>query len=366
MESKSQKLFVIAGEASGDLHASKLIKSINIMNSNIQFLGHGGNKMKSQGMKIIEHTSDLSVMGFLEVLYHLPRLISIRNDTIKRIKKEKPIGIILVDYPGFNLSIAKKLQKLEIPIFYFILPQVWAWKESRVKILKNSVNYLLSIIPFEKSWFLSRGLDVKYVGHPFSKQANENQKPQLVDSNKIILLLPGSRQQEINRHLPIFLNVIKKIKSNYPEVQFILGKSTDVNLPKLPKYITVEENPQKAMSISTAAIVSSGTATLECAVRSLPIVVCYKTSMISWLIIKLLSKIKYISIVNLILNKSAVVELLQYKMTEKSIYSNIIPLIDKQSKKRKSILKNYRLLNSLLGEKDTYNESAKYILSKIN
>tara|TARA_B110000444_G_scaffold259595_1_gene303845 strand:+ start:2159 stop:3259 length:1101 start_codon:yes stop_codon:yes gene_type:complete len=366
LEHKSQKLFIIAGEDSGDLHASELIKSIKIINSNIQFLGHGGNRMKSQGMKIIEHISNLSVMGFSEVVYHLPRLISIRNNTVERIKKEKPVGIILVDYPGFNLSIAKKLKKIGIPIFYFILPQVWAWKEGRIKILKNSGIYLLSIIPFEKSWFLSKGLEVKYVGHPFSKQINKSKKIKLKNNNKIILLLPGSRQQEIKKHLPIFLNVIKKIKNEYPEVQFLLGKSEYINLPKLPKYIVIVDEPQKVMSTSTAGIVSSGTATLECAVRNLPIVVCYKTSTISWLIIKFLSKIKYISIVNLILNKPAVVELLQSKMTEKNIYNNIIPLMDKQSKKRENILKNYKLLNSLLGKKDTYNESAQYILNKIN
>ena len=370
-EAKMKKYFIIAGEPSGDLHGSKLIRAIKNLHPNSSFMGHGGNKMKNEGMRIIEHIDDLSIMGFTEVLRHLPRLIKVMDATLNAISQSNPDRIILIDYPGFNLRLAKKLSSFDIPITYFILPQVWAWKEKRIKNMKKFIGQAISIFPFEKDWFISRGLKVEYFGHPFMDIEHVDEttksfyKRHSLDLNSPILtLLPGSRQQEIDRHWPIFLETVKLIKRQHPNLQVIVGKASNVNLDNCPSNFKIETNAKKAILAGTVGLVSSGTATLECAIEGLPIVVCYKLFPVSWLITKIFVKIKYSSIINIIMDRRVVPELLQDNMNPELILKTISPLFDMESEKRKEMLLGYEKLKNSLGNPGVYARIAESIIEK--
>ena len=366
-----KKYFIIAGEPSGDLHGSKLIRAIKNSQPNSSFMGHGGNNMKNEGMRIIEHIDNLSIMGFTEVLRHLPRMIKIMSATVNAISQSNPDRIILIDYPGFNLRLAKKLSSFKIPITYFILPQAWAWKEKRIKNMKKFIGQAISIFPFEKDWFISRGLNVEYFGHPFMDIEHVDEttksfyKRHSLDLNRPILtLLPGSRQQEIDRHWPTFLETVKLIKRQYPNLQVIVGKASNVNLDNCPSNFKIETNAKKAILAGTVGLVSSGTATLECAIEGLPIVVCYKLFPVSWLITKIFVKIKYSSIINIIMDRQVVPELLQDNMNPELILKTISPLFDMESEKRKEIFLGYEKLKNSLGNPGVYARIAESIIEK--
>ncbi len=371
MQSQPKKYFLIAGESSGDLHGANLIKAIKSFEINSSFMGHGGDKMLDAGMEIYEHTSNLNIMGFSEIITHLPRMFRIMEKTKELIKEKAPDKIILIDYPGFNLRLAKKIKHLKIPITYFILPQIWAWNQKRINLMKKYIDQSISIIPFEKNWFELRGLPVKYVGHPFSEPISQNEtKKDLLakhgfnKSDPILILLPGSRQQEIEKHWPVFIKTVSDVKKRISNLQVLVICAPNIKINKIPNHIRTESNTRLALSVASAAIVSSGTATLECAVENIPIVVCYKMSVYSWFIVKTLAKQKYISLVNLIANDNVVKEFLQYNLTTSNLSNAIIPLLDKQNNSRLNILKKYKKIRDLLGKPGVYNRAAKHILGK--
>tara|TARA_A100001037_G_C15150557_1_gene638969 strand:+ start:2339 stop:3469 length:1131 start_codon:yes stop_codon:yes gene_type:complete len=372
MDSTPLKFFLIAGEPSGDLHGGRLIKAIQRLEPNSSFMGHGGKFMQNAGMQLLEHSDDLTMMGFTEVVKHLPRMMHILRKTSNTIERTKPNRVILIDYPGFNLRLAKKIKKLNIPITYFILPQVWAWKEKRVKTMKSVLNQALSIFPFEHDWFKSKGLKIDYVGHPFADKEHFDesskefyQRHNLTIEHPLLVLLPGSRQQEIDRHWTIFLDTAKTLKQIHPNLQIMVGKSPHVNLSPLPNHFKIEKNSRKAIIAGTAALVSSGTATLECAVEDTPLVVCYKLSCISWFIAKNLTKIPFASIVNLIANKKIVPEYLQHNMTKDNLVKALLPLIDQNNEERKRMLTRFDTVRLTLGKPGVYNRAAEAILSKM-
>ena len=366
-----KKFFLIAGEPSGDLHGGKLIRAIKEHHPNSSFMGHGGDGMKEEGMRIIEHIDNLSIMGFAEVLRHLPRMIKIMDETLKAISMSKPDRIILIDYPGFNLRLVKKLSYLNIPVTYFILPQAWAWKEGRVEIMKKFIDQTISIFPFERDWFESKGLNVDYLGHPFMdvEHLDETTKSfykrhSLDISSPILTLLPGSRQQEVDKHWPIYLETVKLLRKKIINLQVIIGKSPNIKLRDCPGDFKIENNAKKAMIVGKAGLVSSGTATLECAIEGLPIVVCYKLFFLSWVIAKVLVKVKHSSIINLIMDKQVVPELLQKDMKPKLILNKLTELLDDKSEERKTMLADYDKLRTLLGRPGVYNRIAEKILNK--
>jgi lipid-A-disaccharide synthase len=360
--------FLVAGETSGDIHGARLIRSLKKQNPNIRFVGHGGNNMKSEGMEIIESVDSLSMMGFLEVIKHLPYMLMVMGKTIKIIEQLKPDRVILIDYPGFNLRLAKRLKDLPIPITYFILPQVWAWKEKRVEILKKHINQSLCIFPFEQKWFEDRGVYAQYPGHPFSEPyiPEENKleffKRHNLDMSKpLLVLLPGSRQQEIDRHWNVFLSTVDIVLKKKPGIQICVGKTSNVNIETIPKYIRVENKLTKcAILYADVALASSGTATLECAVHDTPVVVCYKMSTLSWILIKLLSKVPYASMVNIIADKRVVPEFLQSKMRPKPISEALLRLFG-QSHDKKEILFHFEGVRRSLGLPGVYKRAAQAI-----
>ena len=363
------KFFLVAGEPSGDLHGAKLIKAIKSLNPLTSFVGHGGSLMEGEGMKIVEHINKLSVMGFKEVVVHLPRIWKIMISTISLIEEMKPDRIILIDYPGFNLRLAKSIYKLQIPISYFILPQAWAWKRKRVELVKKYCSQTYSLFPFEKSWYKSKGVNAKFFGHPFmdaelldETRAQFFKKHNLNQKNKIIALLPGSRQQEIVKHWDVYTKTITLLKREVPNLEVVIAKSDNATFPVLDKSFKIETNAKKAIIASDAAIVASGTATLECAVEGTPFVTCYKVSWLTWLLAKYLVKIKYSSIVNLIADKEVVPEFLQSKMQPENIKNKLVELLDDKSEIRHQMLDDFIKVKEKLGSPGVYIKVASDIL----
>ncbi len=371
MNSEPLKFFLVAGEPSGDLHGGKLIRAMQNIHSNSTFMGHGGNAMKDAGMQILEHTDDLAIMGFVEVIKHLPRMMKIMGKTIDTITRTKPDRVILIDYPGFNLRLGKNIQHLGIPITYFILPQVWAWKEKRVETMKAVLDQALSIFPFEQDWFETRGLTTNYVGHPFAEQEHVDetskdfyQRHDLTIEHPVLVLLPGSRQQEVDRHWPIFLKTVERLKQDNPNLQVMVGKAANVSFTPIPNTFKIEDNARKAMVAGTAALVSSGTATLECAVEDTPMVVCYKLSGISWMMAQSMTRIKYAAMVNLIADEKIVPEFLQQDMTPDQLVKAMLPLLDNRSSERKIMLAGFDKVRRTLGIPGVYHRAAEAIIQR--
>ena len=330
--------FIIAGEKSADNHGSYLMKAMLEKNPQICFVGIGGKNMINAGLNSLENLDKMAVMGFLEVIKHYYFFKKLINKIIEKINYYNPIQIILIDYPGFNLRLAKKIkQKIQIPISYYISPQIWAWKENRIETIKKYIDQMLVIFPFEEEWYKARGVNAIFVGHPLFDSWEKSNREKLckilnLNSNKnIIVLYPGSRQQEIRKHLPIMVKAAIKLKSFDDNFQFVLGASDDINWSQwiIPKFIKIEStNPTKALECADIAMIASGTSTIEAAVFGTPMIIIYKMSQVSWWLSKLLVKIKYAGMVNIISNKKIVPELLQNNATPDKLYSTMINLIN--------------------------------------
>ena len=330
--------FIIAGEKSADNHGSYLMKAMLENNPQICFVGIGGKNMINEGLNSLENLDKMAVMGFLEVIKHYYFFKKLINKIIEKINYYNPIQIILIDYPGFNLRLAKKIkQKIQIPISYYISPQIWAWKENRIETIKKYIDQMLVIFPFEEEWYKARGVNAIFVGHPLFDSWEKSNREKLckilnLNSNKnIIVLYPGSRLQEIRKHLPIMVKAAIKLKSFDDNFQFVLGASDDINWSQwiMPKFIKIEStNPTKALECADIAMIASGTATIEAAVFGTPMIIIYKMSQVSWWLSKLLVKIKYAGMVNIISNKKIVPELLQNNATPDKLYSTMINLIN--------------------------------------
>jgi len=327
------RYYIIAGEASGDLHGSNLIKEIRKLDGQAVLRCWGGDLMRQAGAALVKHYRELAFMGFLEVIRNLPAIL--RN--IKFCKQDilafKPDVLVLIDYPGFNLRIAEWARQQGLKIVYYISPQVWAWKENRVKKIKQSVDKMLVILPFEKAFYKKWNYDVEYVGHPLIEviEKEKLQVPAVSFSDKpIIALLPGSRRQEIVKKLPIMLQVA----AFFPGYHFIVAKAPGLEAvfyeALLQPYSNVSSVSGKTYALlmqSEAALVTSGTATLETALFGVPEVVCYKSSNISYQIGKRLIRVKYISLVNLIMDKPIVKELIQDELTPEKLKKELADLL---------------------------------------
>ncbi|PWT94936.1 MAG: lipid-A-disaccharide synthase [Bacteroidetes bacterium] len=316
------RYYIIAGEASGDLHGSNLIKELKKQDPNAVIRGWGGDLMIAAGADIVKHYKDLAFMGFLEVLLNLKTILRNLKFCKEDILLFKPDAIILVDYPGFNIKIAEWAKNENIKVIYYISPQVWAWKEKRVHIIKKCVNKMLVILPFEKEFYKKWNYEVEYVGHPLVEVVEDfkarNPFNSTQNSTPIVALLPGSRKQEILMKLPLMLAVSKY----FPDYKFVVAKAPSLEdnfyAEIMKGYSNVEAVSGRTYDVlirAKAALVTSGTATLETALFGVPEVVCYKGNRISYEIAKRIIKIKYISLVNLIMDKPVVRELIQNALT---------------------------------------------------
>ena len=356
------KYYIIAGEASGDLHGGNLIRELKKLDHDAIIRAWGGDKMKTSGAELVKHYRELAFMGFLEVIKNLPTIL----DNLKFCKKDilqfQPDVLVLIDYPGFNLRIAKWAKQQGLKIIYYISPQVWAWKEARVKSIKQLVDKMLVILPFEEKFYEKWDYKVEYVGHPLVQVINEflEKNPKKEKPGKpIIALLPGSRKQEVVKKLPIMLEASKK----FSDYQFVVAKASSLDdefyadfLNSYPEIMTVKDETYSLLSEAAAALVTSGTATLETALFGVPEVVCYKGSSVSYEIAKRLIKIKYISLVNLIMDKPVVKELIQNDLTVANLVKEL-DIILHDERKIAEIRQDYTDLKNLL-QKDS-NASAR-------
>ena len=350
------KYYIIAGEASGDLHGSNLIKELKKLDADAAIRCWGGDKMQQAGGELVKHYRDLAFMGFAEVLMNLRTILRNLKFCKEDILQFKPDTLILIDYPGFNLRIAKWAKQNGLKVIYYISPQVWAWKESRVKTMKQCIDKMLVILPFEKKYFHDKwNWDVEYVGHPlvevierYKIQGTKNK----FSDKPIIALLPGSRKQEILKKLPVMLEVSKY----FPGHQFIVAQAPSVEydfyktfIQKYPNVSSVTDKTYDLLLQARAALVTSGTATLETALFAVPEVVCYKGSPISYQIGKRLVKVKYIALVNLIMDKLVVKELIQHDLTVDNLKQELQELITNETRIA-AIKKEYADLKQLLSE----------------
>jgi lipid-A-disaccharide synthase len=346
------KYYIIAGEASGDLHGGNLIREIKQRDPAAEIRCWGGDLMQDAGATLVKHYRDLAFMGFVEVVANLRTILRNLDFCKQDIRQFQPDLLIFIDYPGFNLRVADWAKREGFHTVYYISPQVWAWKENRVKTIKASIDKMLVILPFELDFYRKWNYPVSYVGHPLAEviEKYKQDNAQLERNPRMIALLPGSRKQEILKKLPVMLSVTP----SFPDYEFVVAKapgvSDDFYAPLLEKFPNVRTTTNATYAVllqATAALVTSGTATLETALFGVPEVVCYKGNKISYLIAKRLIKVKYISLVNLIMDRLVVKELIQDDMNTQNLVAELKNLLHNQEY-RGRILSDYDQLRALL------------------
>jgi len=355
----SKRIYIISGEASGDLHGANVMKQLYHEQPDLDIRYWGGDKMKAVGGTLAKHIKELAFMGFVEVLMNIRTILRNMKFCKEDILAFKPDALLLIDYPGFNLRIAKWAKENNIKVYYYISPTVWAWKENRVENIRRDVFKLFTILPFEKAFYAKHNVDVEYVGHPLLDEIrnyqNTEQAPLAIEptDKPIVALLPGSRVQELKTKLPVMLALVDK----YPEYHFVIAGA-----PNMDEAIYKEIIGSKSVSVvfgqtytllkaSALAVVTSGTATLETALFGVPQVVCYKGNPISYAIAKRLVKVKYISLPNLILDEPLITELIQGDCTVENVQREF-ELLQPGKEKRAQIEAGYRKISDLLSQHD--------------
>lgn len=349
------KYYIIAGEASGDLHGSNLMKQLKLQDADAEFRGLGGDLMKAQSCELLFHIRDLAFMGFLEVAKNLGTILGNMKRCKADIEAYKPDVVILIDYPGFNLRIAPFVKELKIPVVYYIAPQVWAWKAKRTELMKQFVDLTLVILPFEEKFLEDRGVAATFVGHPLLDAIGS--RPMVEEKENYLALLPGSRKQEVKKMLSVMLEAAKGEEG----VRVSKAPSLDeVDYPDLNGAELWNKPTYDLLEQSSGALVTSGTATLETALFSVPQAVCYKTSPLSYAIGKRLVNVPYISLVNLVCDREIVPEFIQSDCNPKSLKKQL----DKMRMKdyQLEMKENYKDLHQRLGGPGASERAATEIL----
>jgi lipid-A-disaccharide synthase len=370
---------IIAGEVSGDLHGASLITELKKLDNNIEIYGIGGDKMSAAGMKTIYHTNQMAFLGFVEVIKHLPFIKKVQKELINTIMSKEIKTVVLIDYPGFNLSIAKKLKAMSVKIIYYISPQIWAWGEGRIKKIKKLIDKMLVVFPFEEELYKKAGVEVNFVGHPLLDRINEYnfllkdelyKKFNLNIGKEILLILPGSRKHEVEKIFPECIAAAEKVANEF-KLQIVIACSPNIEEEFLEKmsgsrdFKIIKGYTYDLMKYSKIGIVKSGTSTLEAGLLELPMVIVYKTSYLTYFIGKKLIKLDNIGMVNIIAGENIAVELIQDMANIDSIYNEC-----------KKILLDSNLLNSIklqlstlkekLGSEGASSRAAKIIYPFIN
>ncbi len=324
---KFKKIMIVAGEASGDLHGSNLVKAMLSLDSSLKFYGIGGEKLKDAGVNIIADSSDMAVVGLTEVISRLAFILKVRRRLKESIQEEHPDLLILIDYPDFNISLAKTAKKSNVKVFYYISPQVWAWRKKRVNDLARCVDRMAVILPFEKEIYNSVALDVGFVGHPLLDTVKRTQSRGEIlgelglDADRTtVAILPGSREKEVTKLLPEMLGAAELLKKRIPFVQFILPLADTLPIELISAIardysvdvkIVRNNNTYDAVGESDIAIVASGTATLEVALLEIPMIIVYKVSPFTYCAGRIVIDVEHIGLVNIIAGKKVVPELIQ-------------------------------------------------------
>lgn len=361
------EIAIVAGEVSGDIQAGRLVKEIKIILPDLKVWGIGGPKMREAGTETVSDITELAVVGFWEVLKNYRRIRDVFYKILGEIETRQPKAVILVDYPGFNLRLAKKIKQLGIPIIYYISPQVWAWGKGRIKKIKQLVAKMIVIFPFEKELYEKEGVPVEFVGHPIidvlaermPNRENFRKEFGVSKDEKLIGILPGSRVHEVKRHLPVFLSAVKEIKN----AKFVVGAASEniYELLKKAPFPVLLERTYDIMEASDLILLSSGTATLETACFGTPMVVIYKMNWLTYLFIRQLINIPFIAMANVISEKRIVPEFVQFSANAKNISYSAVKILGDSSKMRNELLK----IKQKLGEPGAVKRAARIICEAI-
>jgi lipid-A-disaccharide synthase len=362
------RYYIIAGEASGDLHGGNLIKELHKTDPGADVRCWGGDRMQAAGATLVKHYRELAFMGFVEVLMHLRTILNNIKFCKKDIQEWKPDVLVLIDYPGFNMRIAEWAKKQGIRVVYYISPQVWAWKEGRVVNIKRDVDKMLVILPFEVPFYEKWDYTVTYVGHPLIDVVREEQtRPAIPVSDKpVIALLPGSRAQEIKIKLPIMLQMVR----HFPQYQFAVAQapaqpdSLYKDIIRDMPVLLLKDQAYNLLKQAKAGLITSGTATLETALFGVPQVVCYKGNPVSYWLATQLIKVKYISLVNLIMDKLVVTELIQHDLNEEKLKAALTRLLEDEAYK-KQLKADYDMLWNKLGSSPASKKAAQEIYALV-
>lgn len=370
---------IIAGEVSGDMHGAALIHELKKLDHNIEIYGIGGNLMKSEGAHLIYHLNRMAFLGFVEVVKHIPFIKKVQSELIELVKEKNIDTVVLIDYPGFNLNIAEKLKSLNVKIVYYISPQIWAWGKNRVNKIKRLIDKMIVVFPFEQEIYKKAGVDVDYVGHPLMEIIDKHnylskedlfKEYQLDSAKDILLIMPGSRKHEVEKIFPESIKAAEKISNDF-NMQIIVGASQNISeeflfkIAKKRNFKVIKDHIYDLMKYSKFGIIKSGTSTLEAAIFELPMVIVYKTSGLTYLIIKNLIKVKNIGMANIILHEQVVPELIQHDASSKMIYEKSKEILSNHDL-YKSIKQKLSLVKEKLGENGASEKTAQIIFTMMN
>jgi lipid-A-disaccharide synthase len=374
-------LLIVAGEASGDMHAAHLVQELKKQNPRLKFSGLGGQEMLKAGVEIYQDLTKIAVVGFVEVLKHYREFKKAFDLIVRKAEETKAQTVILVDYPGFNLRLAKKLKSKGLTVIYYISPQVWAWKENRVRTIKRNVDKMLVLFPFEVDFYKRHGMNVSFVGHPLtdyavshtSKEDYLKHNTKLQEYRYTIGLLPGSRPKEIEQMLPVMRGAAEILVKKYPMMQFLLIKAPTIARSDLEKimqsthitYDTVEDKRYDAIHACDTCIVTSGTATLETGLLGKPMVIVYKTSFFTWCLAKWLVKLPYIGLINIVAGKKIVPECVQFDARPEKIAAELETIFKDEIQIARIKSDLYRAKKAL-GEGNALQRAAEVILRTIS
>ena len=366
---------IIAGEASGDLHGAGVVRELKRLSPECEVFGIGGDKMQAAGMQLVYHVRELAIMGFWEVLQHLPLIRSVEKTLLALLKVRRPDVVLLIDYPGFNLRFARLARRHGMRIIYYISPQVWAWNPGRVKKMKGVIDKMLVVFPFEVDLYRKEGIDVEFVGHPLLEVLDEPQERgafckrwELAEDKKILGLFPGSRRQEIERIFPAMLGAARILHQHHG-TQTIVGVASTLEGDYLQSFLRddfpvtlIHNATYDAMRNADVALVTSGTATLETGYLRTPMIVAYKTSWLTYLIGRLVVRIKNIGLVNIVAGRTIVPEIIQYQLSPRRLAQEASSLLESDAR-RKEISEGLAAVREKLGTPGASQRVAKFILA---
>ena len=373
-------IFIVSGEASGDLHGSRLAQEIKRLDPDCRLVGIGGPKMRTAGVELIYSLEDFAFLGFSEVLRHLPFILSVYRGLDRLFRHDRPDAVVLIDYPGFNIRLAKKLKKKNIPILYYISPQVWAWQPHRARLISRLVDRLAVVLPFESDFYRRRtGFRPHFVGHPLLEVVRSEvsrdqfcRRWKLNPQQPIIGLLPGSRAQEIEHLLPDMLSAVRRLQRDTPVLQAVVGAVATFPEKRYREMIgisgvkasLVTDVSYDLMRHARLLLVASGTATLEAAISGTPMVILYRMSLFSWLIARLMVRVPYIGLVNLVAGRKIVPELVQHQVTPPRVAGEAKKLLP-ESPRRQTMLQDLSEIRQRLGREGASRRTARLVLDLI-
>ena len=353
-----REILFVAGEASGDLHASGVARALGVRGAPYRLTGIGGDEMRAAGVELVEHTERLAVMGFVEVLKHIPLHYRLARELERRIRSGRVALVVLIDYPGFNMKIAAAARAAAVPVLYYITPQVWAWGAKRLRELSRTISKAAVILPFEEKLLREHGIDATFVGHPLldrartlPERAEARRMLGVGDHERMLALFPGSRAQEIARHLDPFVATARELQRRDPSLKVVVSAAPHVDIaPERCPYPLVHSASFAVLRAADAAMCKSGTTTLEAAVAGCPMVVAYRTSTITYAAAKRLVRIPHIGLVNVVAGREVAPEFVQDALVPARVADVLSELLDVDSARRQRMIAELDRVRALLGE----------------